>query len=75
MAITADQLKPLTSGVIQELTNSPLKINLMELGFLPGKTITLTFAAPLGGPMAFILEGTVLALRRSEAALIQIQTA
>lgn len=75
MPITADQLKPQTSGVIEEVTNSPLKINLMELGFLPGKTITLSYVAPFNGPLAFLLEGTLLALRKSEAALIQIQPA
>lgn len=75
MIITADQLKPLGSGIIAELSDSPLKINLMELGFLPGKQITLSHAAPFGGPLAFLLEGTLLALRKSEAALIQLQSA
>lgn len=45
----------------------------MELGFLPGKKITLKHAAPGGGPLAFRMEDTLLALRKSEAALIQVQ--
>lgn len=73
MILTADTLPVSKSALITEVSDSPLKINLLELGFLPGKKVTLNYAAPFGGPMAFLLEGTVLALRKSEAALIQIQ--
>jgi ferrous iron transport protein A len=69
----ADTMPISRSAIIREITNSPLKINLMELGFLPGKKITLNHSAPGGGPMAFRMEDTLLALRRSEAALIQVQ--
>lgn len=73
MPLTADTLPIAKSALIINILNSPLKINLMELGFMPGKELTLNFAAPFGGPMAFQLEDTVLALRKSEAALIQIK--
>jgi ferrous iron transport protein A len=49
------------------------QINLMELGFLPGKQLTLQHRAPSGGPLAFQLEETLLALRKNEAALIRIE--
>lgn len=45
----------------------------MELGFLPGKYITLQHKAPAGGPMAFQMDETLLALRTTEAALIQVE--
>ncbi len=45
----------------------------MELGFLPGKMITLHHQAPAGGPLAFQMEDTLLALRKNEAALIRIE--
>ena len=45
----------------------------MELGFLPGKQLTLQHRAPLGGPLALQLEETRLALRKNEAALIRIE--
>ena len=45
----------------------------MELGFLPGKYITLQHKAPSGGPLAFQMEETLLALRKSEAELIRIE--
>jgi len=71
--VTADTLPLNKSGKILEIMPSPLKINLMELGFLPGKKITLQHLAPSGGPMAFRMEDTLLALRKSEAALIRVE--
>lgn len=71
--MTADQLKLNQSAKILEISSSPLKINLMELGFLPGKQLTLQHKVPSGGPFAFQLEETLLALRKNEAALIRIE--
>jgi len=71
--MTADQLTLNQSGKILEISSSPLKINLMELGLLPGKQLTLQHKAPSGGPMAFQLDETLLALRKNEAALIRIE--
>jgi ferrous iron transport protein A len=71
--MTADTLPLNRSGKILDITTSPLKINLMELGFLPGKTLTLQHKAPSGGPMAFRLDETLLALRKSEASLIRVE--
>lgn len=71
--MTAETMPISRSAIIREISDSPLKINLMELGFLPGKKITLNHSAPGGGPMAFRMEDTLLALRKSEAGLIQIQ--
>lgn len=71
--MTADQLPLNHSGKILEILPSPLKINLMELGFLPGKYLTLHHKAPSGGPLAFQMDETLLALRSNEAALIRIE--
>ncbi len=73
MFITADTIPVTKAAIIHEILDSPLKINLMELGFLPGKTITLHHSAPWGGPMAFKLDETILALRKTEASLIEVQ--
>jgi ferrous iron transport protein A len=73
LPMTADTLAINSSGKILEIMPSPLKINLMELGFLPGKKITLQHLAPSGGPMAFQMDDTLLALRKSEAALIRVE--
>jgi ferrous iron transport protein A len=40
---------------------------LMELGFLPGHTVTLAHSAPGGDPRVFRVDGTEIALRRETA--------
>ena len=40
---------------------------LMELGFLPGHTITSAHAAPGGDPKVFRVDGSEIALRRETA--------
>ena len=46
---------------------------MMEMGVLPGKKISLLKKAPFNGPMAFIIDGNVLALRIEEANLIHLK--
>ena len=43
---------------------------LLELGFTPGETVSVLAVAPLGGPLAVAVRGTIVALRRSEAACL-----
>ncbi len=45
---------------------------LMELGLLPGTEVERTGQAPLGDPLSFRVRGAVLALRRSDAATIEV---
>ena len=73
MPYSADKLKINESAIILEVLESPLKINLLEMGFLPGKELRLLHAAPFNGPLAFKIDGTTLALRISEASLIKIK--
>ncbi|SHN12723.1 ferrous iron transport protein A [Cyclobacterium lianum] len=58
---------------IAGITTSPLMVRMMEMGVMPGKTISLLRKAPFKGPMAFLIQGNVLALRIEEADLIQIK--
>ncbi|MDN3669279.1 FeoA family protein [Echinicola jeungdonensis] len=69
---TADQIKKGETAIINRVTPDELTLNLMEMGFLPGKRISLLQKAPLKDPMAFKLENTVIALRKSEAKLIEV---
>jgi ferrous iron transport protein A len=43
---------------------------LLELGFTPGQQVAVMAAAPLGGPLAVTLRGTIMAIRREEAVCI-----
>lgn len=49
------------------------QLRLMELGFIPGRTVSALQAAPWGDPVAYAVCGAVIALRRSDARRIQIQ--
>jgi ferrous iron transport protein A len=46
---------------------------LMELGFLPGTSITAGQSAPGGDPRVFQVDGSEIALRRATAALLTIR--
>ena len=70
--MTADQIRKGAQALIDALVPSELTLHLMEMGFMPGKRIELLHQAPLQGPIAFKLENSVIALRHSEAQLIQV---
>jgi Fe2+ transport system protein FeoA len=42
------------------------------MGFTPGCPVRLVARAAFGGPMAFQVRGTLVALRRTDAACIEI---
>ena len=48
---------------------------LMELGFLPGSTVTAAGSAPGGDPLVFRVDGAEIALRRETAASLRLRTA
>lgn len=48
---------------------------LMELGFLPGQTVTSCHAAPGGDPRVFRVDGAEIALRRETARKLVLRAA
>jgi len=46
---------------------------LHAMGFLPGRKVRHRNTAPLGDPAAYELENQKVSLRRSEAAMVEIQ--
>ncbi|MDN3689444.1 FeoA family protein [Cyclobacterium jeungdonense] len=73
--MTAAKLKPRQTYEIVSLSVTPLLVRMMEMGILPGKKISLFKKAPFKGPMAFLIDGNIIALRIEEADLIQIKEA
>ena len=69
---TLDKLKPGETGTISGLQNSELTLKLLEMGLLPGKTVRLSFRAPLGDPIAVELPDYSLSLRLDEARYVEI---
>ena len=53
---------------------SPMRERLQDLGVTPGAQITAWMRSPLGDPAAFLISGAVIALRREDAAIIEVLT-
>jgi ferrous iron transport protein A len=66
------ELKRGESGTISGFTDGIISLKLMEMGCLPGSTIKMNYAAPLGDPISYDVAGYNLSLRLSEAACILI---
>ena len=57
---------------VDSVGDSVLKERLMTMGLLPGTRVKVLRSAPLGDPMAIGLRSYSLALRRKDAANIQV---
>lgn len=69
-----DELAWGQSGRILRVGGRPAaRRRLLELGVVRGETITLQRSAPLGDPLAFVVKGYHLSLRRREAATITVE--
>jgi Fe2+ transport system protein FeoA len=70
---TMNDLTPGDSAVVTEITASgSLRQRFMDLGLFEGARVEMLCSAPLGDPILVRVMGTMLALRRSEAATIGI---
>ncbi len=74
MVVTMDQLLPGEFATITDVFGQgAFRRRLLELGVLPGTTVTRTGQAPLGDPLSFRVRGAVLCLRRKEASTIEVE--
>ncbi|MDJ0789276.1 MAG: FeoA family protein [Myxococcota bacterium] len=72
--ISLDALPVGGRGVVVEVgAGGPIGGRLRDLGFVPGTPVTLERRAPMGDPAVYVLRGTRLCLRRSEAREIRIR--
>jgi Fe2+ transport system protein FeoA len=58
---------------IISIDTAEFKVKLMEMGLTEGSTVKVLYRAPFGDPIAIDIKGYVLSLRKSEAALIQVE--
>lgn len=68
-------LKDATAGMtvrIDEVGESALKQRLMTMGLIPGTKVEVLNSAPFGDPIAIRLRSYNLALRKDDAANIQV---
>ncbi|WP_022854464.1 FeoA family protein [Thermodesulfatator atlanticus] len=72
--MTLDDLRTGEEGEIVSIkVNGPLKIRLMELGFVPGARVKVVRYAPLKDPVEYEIKGYHISLRHEEAAQIQVK--
>ena len=69
-----DKLKPGCCGRIRRHRgNGAIRRRLLDLGLVPETTVAVICVAPLNDPILLKLEGDQIALRKQEAALIEIE--
>ena len=70
---TLDQAAPGSRCRIRKVNgNGPVFQRLLEMGLLEGTAVWILRVAPLGDPMQIELNGFTLALRKSEAAMMDV---
>jgi ferrous iron transport protein A len=67
------ELKLGQKAIVRSFTDSHLSGKLIEMGCLPGETISISKTAPLGCPLAVHIAGYELSLRKEEAASVLIE--
>ncbi len=71
--LSLDKLKPGESGIIVSFNEGEYALKFMEMGCTPGQKVKFDSVAPLGDPIAIIVSGYKLSMRRSEASLINVE--
>ena len=67
------ELKRGQRAVIDSFTDYETSLKLLEMGCIPGEEIEVVRIAPLGDPMAIIVSGYQLSLRKDEAAVMKVK--
>jgi ferrous iron transport protein A len=71
--LTVNDLTIGQKATVKEFTDHGLGIHLMEMGVVPGETITVERVAPMGDPIAVRVSDLLLMMRRKEAASILVK--
>ncbi len=72
--IKLSSLKIGESGIIDSLENKGMmRRRLIDLGFAKGSETACVGVAPLGDPKAYLIKGTVIALREEDSSKINVE--
>lgn len=75
LPVTLDQLTTGQSAIVRKIGGEgAVRRRLMDMGISRGIEIEMLKAAPMGDPVEYLVRGYHLSLRRSEAALVEIET-
>ncbi|MEE8457520.1 MAG: FeoA family protein [Acidimicrobiia bacterium] len=61
------------SAVIRDFEEGARARRFVEMGFVPGTTVTVLRSAPLGDPIEYAVMGGRIAMRRSDASVILVE--
>ncbi len=68
-------LKPGETGTIEQFDDNTAKVKLLEMGCIPGAEVRMEAIAPMGDPIAIMIAGYCLSLRKQDARHIWIKRA
>lgn len=72
MLVKLSELSKGKKAIISKFEESDAKIHLMEMGFIIGEQVSVEAIAPLGDPIAVMISGYNLSIRKSEACSIWV---
>jgi ferrous iron transport protein A len=67
------ELKRGQKAIIDSFTDYEASLKLLEMGCIPGEEIEVIRMAPLGDPIAILVAGYQLSLRKDEAAVMKVK--
>ncbi|WP_321389938.1 FeoA family protein [uncultured Desulfuromusa sp.] len=74
--LSLSELKQNEKGIIRHCSaTGVLKQKLLSMGFIPGAEITMLRNAPLRDPIEIGIHNCLITIRRSEAALLEVESA
>jgi len=72
--MTLDQINVGLTAIVTNLHSvAAERRRMLDLGILPGTVIETVMSSPLGDPVAYRIRNAVVALRREQAELIEVQ--
>lgn len=63
-----------SARVVNILTIGPNRRRLLDLGLVPGSQVEIIRRSPAGNPTAYLIKGTLIALRNDDARQILVDT-
>jgi ferrous iron transport protein A len=61
------------TGIIEKFEKDEIYLKLMEMGCIPGESVSVENIAPLGDPISIKVAGYLLSMRKDEAAMIWVK--
>ena len=73
MIIPLSKLKQRTSGKITTVENVDVLSRLVEMGIMPGAVLSIQNRAPFFGPLAILVNGSKIIIRKKDADFILVE--